>query len=176
MCAPPVCFKEVEVKKRFGLLKFLGFGMKSAVAAALVYISYDMGIWGTTDETQEMYNTACAMFKGPRPKKNTKWDPPSCEAESDLFHQSSYDPYGHCDLPPFRAEDISLKFQRLWNGAISNIFSGIAHFPKNVIDKLGAGSSSAKGAAEDETKKSPVCVSYNSLDPEEKEKVMPKYK
>lgn len=67
--------------------KFLisGFGAKSAVAAAAIYITYDMGIWGTTDETQDLYNTACHLFGSPKPKRNDKWDPPSCEAESELF-------------------------------------------------------------------------------------------
>lgn len=62
-----------------------GFGVKSALAAAAVYITYDMGIWGSTEETQNLYGNACTLFGQPKPKKSSKWDPPSCEAESEFF-------------------------------------------------------------------------------------------
>jgi len=51
----------------------------------VVYVTYDMGVWGSPDDTQQLYSNACTMVGKPLPKKNDKWDPPSCEAESEFF-------------------------------------------------------------------------------------------
>lgn len=104
MCAPPVCPPCPPSPAHKGLLRILGlvfptfyenpplmvfglvgFGLKSAIAAAVVYVTYDMGVWGSPDDTQQLYSNVCTMVGKPLPKKNDKWDPPSCEAESEFF-------------------------------------------------------------------------------------------
>ncbi|XP_050308148.1 uncharacterized protein LOC126744679 [Anthonomus grandis grandis] len=174
MCPPPVCPCEPTKKKvrSFGLIRFLGFGLKSAIAAAMVYITYDMGIWGTTEDTQQLYSNACTMFGSPRPKKNTKWDPPSCEAESEFFPPHTYNPYAQCEEPPIRTEDTYMKFKNLWNQGVSSVFHGIANFPGNLMSF--EGKSKAKDG--DGKKEDVKCVSYSQLSDEEREKLTNIYK
>ncbi|KAL1502269.1 hypothetical protein ABEB36_007435 [Hypothenemus hampei] len=135
MCSPKICPCNAQPKSRFGLLKLLGFGLKSAIAVAAVYITYDMGIWGTTDDSQAFYSNACTIFGHPQPKKNTKWDPPSCEIESDFFNNYQYKPYEYCEQPPLRVEDIRMKIKQYWNKGVIFIFHGIAELPNKLMGR-----------------------------------------
>ncbi|KAF7285944.1 hypothetical protein GWI33_008916 [Rhynchophorus ferrugineus] len=169
MCPPQVCPKDLPKKKPNGFMKFLGFGAKSILAASLVYVTYDMGIWGNGDDTQDLYYSACTAFKAPQPRKNDKWDPPSCEAESDLFTHPRYDPYARCNVPPLSAETSYLLFQRYWNIAVQNVFSGIANFPSNIIERV-------TNATKAKEKEENVCVPVNQLDAEDQKKILSRYK
>lgn len=87
---PPVLCKCDKVsryasRRRGGMLGFLGFGLKAALAAAAWYVTYDMGIWGTSDDTYEMYRSYCKIMKGPCPDKEEKWEPVQCKAEKQLM-------------------------------------------------------------------------------------------
>lgn len=70
---------------RGGMLGLLGFGLKAALAAAAWYVTYDMGIWGTTDDTHEIYRNYCRIIKGPCPENTEKWEPVQCKAEKQLM-------------------------------------------------------------------------------------------
>ncbi|XP_019767597.1 uncharacterized protein LOC109542704 isoform X2 [Dendroctonus ponderosae] len=170
MCSPKVCPCEPSKKKPFGILRVLGFGFKSALAAAAVYITYDMGIWGSTEETQNLYGNACTLFGQPQPKKNSKWDPPSCEAESGFFSKPNYKPYDYCQDPPIRAEESFLKFKHMWNRSVSYIFHGIANFPGNLTGK------DSKLKPDEEATKPKECISYKQLSDAELEKIKSIYK
>lgn len=67
------------------MLGLVGFGLKAALAAAAWYVTYDMGIWGTSDDTHEIYRTYCRIIKGPCEEKAEKWEPVQCKAEKELM-------------------------------------------------------------------------------------------
>ncbi|XP_060518253.1 uncharacterized protein LOC132697022 [Cylas formicarius] len=137
MCAPKVCPCDPAKRRRgFGLGRLLGFSAKAAIAAGIFYVTYDMGIWGTTDDTQELCKTVCALLKGPQPHKSEKWDPPSCQAARDMFTAPGFDPYGHCDAPPVSFGTVVSKMQQSWNWAVSGLFRGLAGLPHNVIGQF----------------------------------------
>lgn len=135
MIPPKICEcpKPSGGRGSFGLLLF---GIKAAIAAAAVYVSYDLGVWGTIDEAQEMYRTFCAARKGPLQRKNDKWSPPSCEAERSLHRSGYFNQFSHCDVPPIDLEQDSSKLGKYWNCGIESAFKALAGLPFNVIDKI----------------------------------------
>ncbi|XP_028146201.2 uncharacterized protein LOC114339721 isoform X1 [Diabrotica virgifera virgifera] len=166
MCPPPCdCPKIIKAaNKNGGLLGFLLFSLKVAIAAGVVYVSYDLGIWGTTEDTQNLYRKYCAAKSEPR-KKNDKWESPSCEAQQDLFAAKVLRPYEHCDNPPFDSEKSYYKFQNKWNSGVQTVFGAIAGFPYNIINW-----SRRKEVVNDQLK----CVPYSDLP--ESEKIVSSYK
>ncbi|KAG5891183.1 hypothetical protein JTB14_031805 [Gonioctena quinquepunctata] len=135
MCPPKYCDCSPK-KPSKGLLNLLRFGLKVAAAAAAVYVTYDLGVWGSTDDTQDLYRSYCRITRDPAKNKTEKWDPPSCEAERDFFKIPAFRPYGKCDYPPFDSERTGNNLQKHWNQAIEYVFCGLAGFPYNVIEKL----------------------------------------
>ncbi|CAH1163508.1 unnamed protein product [Phaedon cochleariae] len=168
MCAPKPCVCPKGRRPSKGLLGLLVFGMKTALAAAAVYVSYDLGIWGSTDDTQELYRMYCRMKNEPNRKNTGKWDPPSCEAERDLFRISPFNPYGQCDDPPFDHERKAYNFQNNWNHAVAYVFAGIAGLPYNIIEKF------TKEKPDGDSVKKNVCVPFEDLP--ENERIINKYK
>ncbi|CAG9763951.1 unnamed protein product, partial [Ceutorhynchus assimilis] len=136
MCPPPACPRPraSPFASQLGPMKFLGFGLKAAVAAALVYVTYDMGVWGGSDDAQQFYSDACALFGQPKPRRSDKWDPPSCEAEKDLFpSKPRHGAFDYCDDPPIKVDDGYWKLQSTWNCAVMHVFRALAGFPGNLM-------------------------------------------
>ncbi|XP_066249513.1 uncharacterized protein [Euwallacea similis] len=130
MCVSKLCACDPPKKYKFVFKKALGFGLKLTVAAAVAYKTYQMGIWGSPDDTQRFYNSACTMFRLPKPMKNDKWDPPSCQSESEFFLKNYLDLFAPCSLqPPIRTEDSFEKIKHCWNKGINFLFSGLASIP-----------------------------------------------
>lgn len=74
-----------------GLRSLVGFGLKAALAAALVYWSYDIGLWGDSTRTEEIYSEICQaimpMFcsKSARDTLQPRELSELCEAEMDMM-------------------------------------------------------------------------------------------
>ncbi|XP_074042258.1 uncharacterized protein [Leptinotarsa decemlineata] len=170
MCPPKHCECAPKVRRPSrGVFGIFGFGLKAALAAAAIYVTYDLGIWGSMEDTQNLYRTYCTMTKEPAKKKMGKWDPPSCEAERDLLRIPSFKPYGQCDDPPFDHERSAYNFQNTWNCAIECIFAGIVRFPYNIIDKF-QGKETTKVVEEEQQ----LCIPFDELSDDEK--IINKYK
>lgn len=133
MVPPNICVCKPHAAGAKGLLGFLLFGIKVAVAAAAIYVSYDLGVWGTIDETQEMYRTYCAAKKGPQKRTYFKWTPPSCEAERSLHRPGQFNAYSHCDASPIDMEKSGVKWKNCWNSGVEAVFFALAGFPHNLI-------------------------------------------
>ncbi|XP_066148041.1 uncharacterized protein [Euwallacea fornicatus] len=117
MCAPKLCAYDPPKNYKFVFMKAL------AVAAAVVYKTYQMGIWRNPDDTQRIYNSACATFRWPRSKINDQGDPASCQPEKTTLQPP-------CSMqPPIRAEDCYEKIKHCWNKGINFLFSGLAGIP-----------------------------------------------
>ncbi|KAJ8939683.1 hypothetical protein NQ314_011047 [Rhamnusium bicolor] len=82
MCPPKLCKCPKPTNR---LLVLLAFVAKAAIASTTMWVTYDIGIWGTTEDTHQMYKNYCTLAGGGSFQRATKWDPPSCEAEKDLF-------------------------------------------------------------------------------------------
>lgn len=134
MVPPIIC--DCKVKTGGGLLSLLMFGLKAAFAAGAIYVTYDLGIWGTTDQTQEMYRTYCAAKTSPQIKKQEKWNPPSCEAERGFHKEGTFYPYSHCDVSPIDMQNNSVKWSNYWNSGVTLFFGGLAGLPYNLINIL----------------------------------------
>lgn len=85
MCPPKIC---PPVVKKHPFRALFRLGLKSAIAAALVYQSIQAGIWGSADDTQKLYTSACKVIK-PRytePKVViSRFNSNACESERELF-------------------------------------------------------------------------------------------
>lgn len=168
MCAPKLCECPAPPKSR-GLLGLLGFGLKAAIAAAAVYVTYDIGIWGSTDDTQDLYRAYCRLKTEPKRQETMKWDPPSCDTERDLFRPPSFNPYSRCDQPPIDQERKGYEYKQCWNKAVAKTFSVLAGLPYNLIDRI-----SGVKKEEEEEVEIVQCIPFDEL-PEE-EKILNKYK
>lgn len=148
---------------------FLFFGLKAALAAGAIYVSYDLGVWGTTDQTQEMYRTFCAARTSPQKRKNDKWSPPSCEAERSIHHVSPFNQFSHCDDTPFNLEKNGIKWGSYWNFGVEQLFHALAGLPYNVTNKFREIRGDKKEKLEEVS-----CIPYRELP--ENEKVVNTYK
>ncbi|KAJ8924238.1 hypothetical protein NQ315_007030 [Exocentrus adspersus] len=166
MCAPKVCKCPTTKPKGRGLVGLLGFGLKAALAAAAWYVTYDMGIWGSSDDTHELYRNYCRLMKAPCEPKDDKWEPVQCTAEKQLFKIPKFDPYGYCDEPPINIQRKAYDFQNRWNSTVASVFSGITEFPYNVINKF------KKEQKEETEEEEPQCVPYSKLSEEEREYII----
>lgn len=45
------------------ILRTVGLGMKVLFAGGLVYVTYDMGLWGNSDQTEKIYTKTCDTLK-----------------------------------------------------------------------------------------------------------------
>nr|CAI5820283.1 unnamed protein product [Callosobruchus analis] len=164
MCPPKLCDCKPK-KPGKGLLGLIGFALKAGVAAAAVYVSYDAGIWGTGDDTQDLYKSYCTIKTNPQQRKEQIWDPPSCQEERELFTPQPFDPYKHCDRPPVQLQDKQIKFKQYWNCAVTCIFSAIAGFPSNIVNRSSKGGEGEKKEKEDDQ---PFCIPYDELPEDER--------
>lgn len=165
MVPPPKC--ECKVKRiggKGGLSSLLLFGLKAAIAAGVVYVSYDVGIWGTIDQTQEMYKTLCTATTTPQKRNTDKWSPPSCEAERSLHRPNHFNQYSHCDVSPIDLEESSAKWRSYWNSAVEAVFSSIASFPHNIINNFKL----LEGFKRNISNDTEECIPYDQLPEEEK--------
>jgi hypothetical protein len=94
MCPPPPCPcppKPPRVGFLQRLAKILGFGAKSLLALGAIYVTYDMGIWGDSQATGELYKSMCNAIL-PHIVEPAKEKPmsPSCKAELELFNVSEH--------------------------------------------------------------------------------------
>ncbi|KAJ8984047.1 hypothetical protein NQ317_000009 [Molorchus minor] len=153
MCPPKVC-PCVRDKKGSILLALLGFAMKTAIAAGAVYVSYDLGLWGTTDDTFKVYRDYCNILSEPNIQRATKWDPPSCDAEKDLFNLPRFNPRAHCEKPPIDMERQTTAFQKCWNRGIEFVFGSLVGFPNNLM----------KGLEREKAVKKEACVKMEEVD------------
>lgn len=135
MCPPRMCDCSTIKPRGNALLSLLLFGLKAAIAAGAVYVTYDMGIWGTNDDSQNFYSTTCNIIAPttmtPR-RINNKWDPPSCFESKTLFKMPPYNPYG-CDEPPYNMSRVFYALENIWNHSIYAIFSNVAAMPYKVL-------------------------------------------
>ncbi|VEN41889.1 unnamed protein product, partial [Callosobruchus maculatus] len=162
ICPPKLCDCKPK-KPGKGLLGLIGFALKAGVAAAAIYISYDAGIWGTGDDSQDLYKAYCTIKTDPQKRKEKIWEPPSCQEERELFTPQPFDPYSHCDKPPVRLQDNQIKFKQYWNCAVTCVFSAIAGFPNNVMNR-----SSKREEKKKEEDEQPFCIPYDELPEEER--------
>ncbi|XP_057668195.1 uncharacterized protein LOC130901111 [Diorhabda carinulata] len=169
MCPPPCdcTIKPRSSGRSSGALGILFLGIKAAIAATLVYVSYDMGIWGTTDDTQDLYRKYCAATSQPK-KRNDKWDPPSCEAQKELFAARPFNPYGHCDEAPINPERSFHTFQNKWNKGVECVFGSLACFPNNIINLFCGDNKQKNQLTRDKQDTQPRCIPYNQLPDEQK--------
>ncbi|EFA07381.1 uncharacterized protein LOC656310 [Tribolium castaneum] len=135
MCAPPPCpcppkIPRPTLLQRLG--KLLGLGAKSLVALGAVYVTYDMGIWGDSKTTGELYKNVCNAIL-PNIIEPAKEKPltSSCKAELELFNAFEKDPYC-CDKFPIDSESSAYEVQQKWNKIVTKTFSAIAGFPATV--------------------------------------------
>ncbi|KAH0813225.1 hypothetical protein GEV33_009566 [Tenebrio molitor] len=135
MCPPPPCPcppKPPRVGFLQRLAKILGFGAKSLLALGAIYVTYDMGIWGDSQATGELYKSMCNAIL-PHIVEPAKEKPmsPSCKAELELFNMFERDPYC-CDKFPIDHESGVYEMQQKWNKIVSTTFSAVSGFPGRV--------------------------------------------
>ncbi|CAH1998293.1 unnamed protein product [Acanthoscelides obtectus] len=165
ICPPKLCDCGRGPKKPGkGMLGLLGFALKAGLAAAAVYVSYDIGVWGTGDDTMDLYKSYCNLKTDPQKRKEETWKPQSCQQERELFTPAQFDPYQHCGKPPIDLQDKQIKFKQYWNCAVTCVFSAIAGLPNNIINR---GSKEKKDETKDQDQQ-PFCIPYNELPEDEK--------
>ncbi|KAJ3649476.1 hypothetical protein Zmor_021216 [Zophobas morio] len=138
MCPPPPCpCPPQQAKRDLGLLskllRILGFGAKSLLAASAIYLTYDMGIWGDSESTGKLYKSICdaVLPNIVEPQVREKTLTPSCQAERELFHMFEKDPYC-CDKFPIDHETGVYELQQKWNRMVTATFSSLAGFPARM--------------------------------------------
>ena len=88
-----------------GLKSLVGFGLKAALAAALVYWSYDIGLWSDSARTEEIYAKVCETIvpifcaKSAKDTLQPREFSELCEAEIDMM----------CTVSEFRDLSTSLR-------------------------------------------------------------------
>lgn len=91
ICPPKLCDCPPKKKKGFFacLMQLFALGFKILVAGGIVYISYDAGIWGDSEQTERLYGSFCQTFlplicpdSGVTKKKKL---PEVCMAEMELM-------------------------------------------------------------------------------------------
>lgn len=170
MVPPKTCeCKRTKIRGGRGILGFIFFGLKTALAAGAVYVSYDLGVWGTIDQTQEIYRTFCSVTTVPQKRKVEKWSPPACEAERSLHHPSPFNQFSHCDASPIDLQENCAKWRTCWNFGVEQVFGALAGLPHNVINKF-----RAIHRSETSDVKDVKCTPYDQLS--ENEKVVNTYK
>ncbi|RZC40243.1 uncharacterized protein BDFB_008631 [Asbolus verrucosus] len=135
MCPPPPCPCPPKIPRPTlitRLARLLGLGVKSLLALGAVYVTYDMGIWGDSNTTGDLYKRICIEMlpKFVEPSK-AKSIPPSCQAEQELFNLLEKDPYC-CDKFPIDHENGVYELQQKWNKVVSTTFESVAGFPNHV--------------------------------------------
>lgn len=90
MCAPPPCPcpprpPRPTLLQRIG--RIIGFGFKSAVALGAVYVTYDMGIWGDSKTTGQLYKNICEeIIPGMVEPRKERPRSPACKSETEIFN------------------------------------------------------------------------------------------
>lgn len=89
MCPPKLCDCPPKPLKRgfFGYLALiLGVGIKTGIALGLVYWTYDIGLWGDAEDTEDLYldirETIMPFSSGVQHKQHIS---KLCQAEIDLM-------------------------------------------------------------------------------------------
>lgn len=91
MCAPRPCPcppKSPTIGMIGYILRMVGLGVKALIAGGLVYATYDMGLWGDSEQTEKLYSKTCDTFKPyfyPTIEEEPKPVDEACEAQEDLM-------------------------------------------------------------------------------------------
>lgn len=80
-----------------------------------------------------------------------------------------FNAYGHCDEPAINVQRQLYNLQNNWNHAVECVFSGIAEFPYNIIEKF-----SKREKEEYQKEKEQICIPYSKLTEEEQEEILTK--
>lgn len=70
------------------MFPLLGMGSKMLIAAACVYLSYDIGLWGTAEDTEDLYRKFCNL-RNKRRDQTDKLLPPTCATQKERFPVST---------------------------------------------------------------------------------------
>ncbi|GJQ69243.1 hypothetical protein Trydic_g15245 [Trypoxylus dichotomus] len=87
MCPPKLCSCGTKKTRTFfgTITALLGLGIKAGIAAAVVYWTYDIGLWGDAEDTEDIYLDICESIFPPKLQPRKKKLSPVCQAEIDLM-------------------------------------------------------------------------------------------
>uniref|UniRef100_A0A1Y1LPJ6 MICOS complex subunit MIC13 n=1 Tax=Photinus pyralis TaxID=7054 RepID=A0A1Y1LPJ6_PHOPY len=133
MCRPKPCECPPKTSSSRSFMAMCGFLMKSLIAGSVVYWTYDAGIWGDSERTEEVYTNLCHMLHGDTHKQITHISK-ACLAEMELRKLSpTPPPVDECSRPPIDSGKTMYKIKDAWNHAITCIFEGVTQFPGNIM-------------------------------------------
>ncbi|XP_022905661.1 uncharacterized protein [Onthophagus taurus] len=136
MCAPKLCEcpKVHKVGLMTRLFRLIGFGIKLVIAGGLIYWTYDMGLWGDSYQSEEIYLGLCETITPlicscpPKPRNISD----VCEKEIELM----------CKPPPRETDGVCRKapntevaahnVKSTWNKLVVCTFDIITDFPSYV--------------------------------------------
>ncbi|KAF5281635.1 hypothetical protein FQA39_LY17757 [Lamprigera yunnana] len=135
MCRPPPCSCPPELSK-FGsvsyyFFRFVLFCIKSATISGLIYWTWDVGVWGDSEDTERFYSNICYLFTDC--KKPEKTLSKACQKEQEirqleLISQTE----DECKRPTVNRAKTIYKIKNTWNRAITTIFGSFATLPESV--------------------------------------------
>lgn len=87
MCAPYPCScpGANDITLIGAILSALGLAFKILIVGGLIYVTYDAGLWGNSEQTEELYVRSCRVFaKQKKPTDETE-KTQVCEEEEELY-------------------------------------------------------------------------------------------
>lgn len=155
MCAPKICGCEVEERKRRNFIaSILGLGAKGLLAAALIYGSYECGLWGTGEDTEKLYMDMCdtaapLMYpeckRKPCPDAYKQEDPETekyCRIQRSLSCSILDKPHKPCcNNPPSIARGM-YSIAENWNKFVITLFDVIVNLPEKLSNLFSSMTSS----------------------------------
>ncbi|CAG9863882.1 unnamed protein product [Phyllotreta striolata] len=128
-----------DAKSKKGLaFPLVRFGTKIALVAAAVYFLRDIGVWGTSEDTEQLLVKIRNLINNSSNEEDI-WMPPTCAAQKQIFPYNRAETYGECSDPVFCSEKFVNNVQLKWNGMVERFFTTLISVPQkvnNYVEKI----------------------------------------
>ncbi|XP_018334150.1 uncharacterized protein LOC108743180 [Agrilus planipennis] len=129
-CAAPITPPKSAGQK---LASLILFGVKAAFAGSLVYMTYEMGLWGNSQSTEQIWKEMCEIF-GLSKKREIPEPSLRCKAERELGAMAQPGFPDACSRMMVDTERTVYNLQNTWNKIVTSIFWFFLKGPEELIN------------------------------------------